>query len=429
MRHTFYHAALIRMGLVAYAYRPPARDERTFRGKGLLALSAPSLFVMRWQRVLRPDRDDPQVSAPLAIYRFGYDVMSGQVYVDARRDPECNTACWDVAIPRELRHVYAHVLDSARNQTAAALAKGLTQAAEFAARDGVQVPAAVDLPEFVLAFDPAAPPAFEDSPALRADAAAALGRPAREVAEGELRAFWAGQLLDIDAALVGVRQEYLARQDRPYAAHPVDGSAPPEGPGRPDECRGLWYYRDGRWNPLAQRPCQALARMDRVCGRLTRNPAFSCLRQEGLLPAGLPFPEFKADPDGWVQLARENLGTALATDPALADRLLGRMRAHLGKQAATRGTDDDYAVALDRPDLPLRLSFESRIGLARYHGAPGVAALTYRHAGGYVDLFSVRPKWASQVEPHARRPAGRNEHAGQTHQPARPGLARPGQAG
>jgi hypothetical protein len=88
LRHTFYHESLVRMGVAAYAYRPPVRGENSFQDTGLISLSAPSLFVMRWQRILRPDNADPQVSAPLMIYRFAFDVMAGQVYIDARRDPE-----------------------------------------------------------------------------------------------------------------------------------------------------------------------------------------------------------------------------------------------------------------------------------------------------------------------------------------------------
>jgi hypothetical protein len=420
LRHTFYHESLVRMGVAAYAYRPPVRGENSFQDTGLISLSAPSLFVMRWQRILRPDNADPQVSAPLMIYRFAFDVMSGQVYIDARRDPECCTACWDIAILRELRHIYPHVLDGARNQTAAAMAKNLTLAAEFVIRESAQIPAAVDLPEFWLAFDPAVPPTFEGSAVLLANAAAALDKPIWEVSQAELRSFWDSQLLDVGGSLIGVRQEYLARQDKPYTVHPVDGSSPPEGPGWPDECRGLWYYRDGRWNPMAQRAYRALVRMDRVCGRLTRNPAFTCLRREKILPESLGFPEFKADPDGWVQLARENLQKTLESDPGLAERLLDQMKSHLGKQAAARGTDDDYAVALDRPDLALRLSHESRIGLVRYHGIPSTDALTFRHDGGYIDLFTVRPKWTCQVEPYVSRPAERRSGYGhQAHQPAR----------
>lgn len=403
MRPSYMHDSLCELGVTAYAYRPPIRGENAFCDSGFLNLGAPSLFVMRWQRVIRPHDDDPQPAALLLIYRFAYDVATGQVYVDARRDPECNTACWDAAIPREYRDRYRHCLP-VRNVTAVRLATSLMQAAEQAARGAARIPATVELPEFFLAFDPATPPVFEDSPALRADAAADLDRPAAELTEAELRACWDRRL--VGDGFVGVRQEYLARQDVPYPAHPLDGSAPPTGPGRPGEHRGLWYFRDGRWSPLAQRPAQVLVRMDRVCGRAMRNPAFTVLRRQGMLPGILTYPEFARDPDGWVQLARERVQATVDLDPALADRLLADMRAALGG-ARDRADDDDLAVALDRPDRPIRLSRESRVGLVRYHGIPRADALTYRFAGGYVDLYSVKPQWIGHIEPARCDPHGR----------------------
>jgi hypothetical protein len=405
-------------GILAYAYRPATRDDDSFGGQTVTPLSAPSLFVMRWQHVQRPGVDEPQPSCVLAVMRFAYDAPSGRIFVDAKRDRDCNTAAWDLALPAELRSTFPQSLDPSRNKTAWRLAGIMSRAAEQVVREGEVLPSVPTMPEFLLAFSPQRPPVFEVSPALRADASAHLGVAPHKLTEADLRAYWDLKVETI-AGHVCVPQEYLARADSTYTLHPIDGSSPPNRCGAPDEWEGLWYYRNGRWYPAAQRPARVLARMDRVCGRRMRNPAFSVLKDHGLVPLELDYPTFMRDSAPHVLAIREAIATRIdGGESGLAQALIEAMRARLGK-ADDRATDDDVVGALENPDRSMTLSFESKVGLVAYRGRPSPESLTFQFRGGYTDLFTVRKLWADRFEPVDLHSRGRRRHGRQANPAAR----------
>jgi hypothetical protein len=405
--------------VLAYAYRPATRGDDSFAGQTVVPISAPSMFVMRWQWVSRAGAIGPQPSQVLSVMRFAYDSPSGRVFIDARRDRDCNTAAWDLALPVETRSTFPQGLDPARNRTAHRLADIMVREVERAVREDEALPGLPVLPEFLLAFNPQRPPVFEVSPTLRSDASIHLGLAPHKLTEDDLRAHWDRRLERI-AGYICVRQEYLSRADVPYSVNPIDGSSPPDRRGAPDEWSNFWYYRNGRWNPVAQRPARVLARMDKVCGRRMRNPAFSVLMAHGLVPEGLTYPAFMAgDVKASVAAIREAIASRIdGGEPELAQTLIAAMRARLGR-ADDRATDDDVVTALENPDQVMTLSCESRVGLVGYRGRPSPESLTFQFNGGYADLFTVRGVWAERFQPATTHSRGRKKYGHQANPAAR----------
>jgi len=396
-----------RQGLIAVAYRPGDRWDDSFDGRQLTPLTSPRMFVMQWQYSRWPSIVEPQRSAILKMYMFNFDPRSGRVYADAKRDPECNPAVYDCALPRNLWGACQHHLDPARNRTAADLAVAMSKEVDRVVQAGEPIPHQPVLPEFYLAF--ARPPRFERSPALRRETAAALGKPADHVTNAELEAYFWSRSFPVDDYTC-IPQRYLAHQGQ-YLVHPVDGSPRPEGAGTTEGWQGEWYFDDGRWNPLAQQCDWPLVDMTNVLGRPFRNPAFTVLRNMGVVPANLTYPQFMkgrgmADFQG-------TLTSAVDTDETIVDVLVAMMRDQLG-QIGELATDDDLKNALASPERPLRLSCVTGIWLARFTGLPRSEALSYRFDGCEVDLFTVKSAaWATRTAPvepqeslnHGRTPA------------------------
>jgi hypothetical protein len=392
------------MGLIALAYRPPNRSSDSFADHGLIPLTGATLFVMRWQHSLWPGGDKPQRSVILMAFKFAFDVHSSRVYVDAKRNAECNPAVYDCALPRNLWSACLHHLDPARNRTAVDLAIAMAKEGNRVIEAGEPVPHQPALPEFYLAFG--RPPVFERSTALRREASAALGKVADDVTDAELEAhFWSRSFQSDNYTCVP--QRYLAHQGL-YPVHPVDGSLRPDGEGKAGEWRGQWYFGDGRWNPAAQRADWPLAYMAGVLGRPYRNPAFTVLKANSFFPAELTYPQFMA---GEAMAGfQQRLTAAVDANGTVIDVLVAGMRKQLGGANAL-ATDDDLKNGLASPERPLSLSFATGIRLVRYTGLPRSEAFTWQFEGCDVDLFAAKSvAWAGRTAPVEVRPEGSLNH-------------------
>jgi hypothetical protein len=268
---------------------------------------------------------------------------------------------------------------------------------------------------------------------LKREASAAFGVAPEEIPDADLEEFFWAQTTE-SGSYVLVPQRYLARQGE-YPVHPVDGSPRPEGEGIPGHWQGLWYFGDGRWNPGAQRPDHVYADMSNVLGRPFRNPAFTVLKASNFFPAelfsvelfpeGMNYREFmkaaaqvltkearcKMTPEAvaaWVpdiiRDLHQRLSDALVANDTLIDVLLPQMRVLMGR-TGEMATDEDLAMALNRPDLPVNLSFAGNVGVVRC-SAPSRPASTWRLPGVHANLFVVKPWWADRVEPVTGRLEG-----------------------
>jgi hypothetical protein len=424
-------------GLIATAYRPRHRRKDTFIEDWLTPLSWPTMFVMRFQMTDRPDAKKPQRSVILLTLKFAFDVHSCNIYVDARTNPECSPAVFDLGLPRSTWDVYRHHLDPAQNRTAADLALTMFRETRRVVEAGEAIPFEPTMPNFYLAY--ARQPAFERSSVLLSEASLASGVPEANISDADLEAYFWEQSFTHEGYTC-VPQRYLARQEAEYPTHPVDGSPCPEGVGRPMEWRDRkWYYDANacRWIPAGQRPHHVFAHMGVALGRTFRNPAFTALRAcdffperlfpDSLYPEGFKYPDFMALPgidspepeEGQVGVGpiygpgglHDRLRAACRANGMTRDGLIKLMREMMGK-AGEMASDDDLAHALDLPHLPMTMTFATAVRVVRYCAPASDESLTYRMPGiDRLNLYATKPIWASRVEPAARQPARSQEHA------------------
>ena len=393
-------------GIAVTTFRPNNRRNDTFvrQEHWLPPVSAPTLFVERYQYTTMPGTDEPQWSVILHLLKFAYDVHSGLVYVDAKRNDVCNAAVYNCT----LRGDHRERLDPVSNKTAADLAVAMFREANRVLDAGEPIPHQPTLPDFYLSF--AQRPAFEKGPVVRREASATLGVAEDHIGDGELEEFFWSQCFEADGCLY-VPQRYLARQGGDYPVHPADGSPRPDGYGKPGQWKGLWYFGDGRWTPAAQRPQRVYAHMGNVLGRSFRNPAFTVLKANSFFPADLTYPQFMAAPD--VGSLHRVLTEAVDANGTVVELLTTAMRQAMGKNG-DMATDDDLMAALEAPHLPMTLTFASGVRVVRYSGPPRPEAMTWQLPGVYVNLFDAKQVWASRVEPAVPRLAGSHDHGAPT---------------
>jgi hypothetical protein len=361
------------------------------------------MFVMRWQRTMRPDAKTPQRSVILLTLKFAFDVHSGRVYVDAKQNEECSPAVFDCALPRSTWGACRHHLDPDQNKTAAHLAVMLAREANRVVEADEPIPHQPTLPEFYCAF--LQRPVFERGAVIKREASSALGKAIDDITDQELEDFFWAHSFEENGCIL-LPQRYFARQGD-YPVHPVDGSTRPDEAGSSGQWKGLWYFGDGRWNPGAQRPHRVYANMATVLGRPFRNPAFTVLRANSFFPADLSYPQFMAAPD-IANLDRQLLD-ALEANDTIIEVLVGMMRQELGRNSEM-ATDADIKAALDDPHLPMTLSHATGVRVVRYNIPPRPDALTWQFPGGHVDLYSTKRIWASRVVPAMGRPTGSFDH-------------------
>jgi hypothetical protein len=399
-------------GLIAVAFRPPNRLNNSFADHGFIPLSpGPTMFVMRWQYVL--DEEKLQRSVILQALKFCFNIQSGRIYADAKLNPECSAAAYDCALPRSRWSPGGHHLDPNRNKTAADLVIYMSREANRVIEAKEPIPHQPILPEFYLAFGRR--PTFERSDVLVREASDIIGKAPGDIPDAELEEFFWAQTFE-SGDYVLVPQRYLARQGE-YPVHPLDGSVRPEMAGEPGQWDGLWYFGDGRWNAAAQRPETVYVHMGTVLGRPFRNPAFTVLKASSFFPADMTYPQFMAIAEAQAKSTakdkvlpiiaglHQRLSDALAANSTVITLLVTEIENLMGR-TRDMATEEDLLRALDRPDLPMTLSFATGVRMVRYSGLPRPESLTWQVSGGHVDLYSVKEPWADKVAPAAGRPEG-----------------------
>ena len=446
----------LRSGLVALADRPRDRNSITFADDVLTPLSSITTFAMRFHMTDRPNAKKAQRSVILLALKWVFEPHSCNVYVDARTNPECSPAVYDLLLPRRMWGAYRHHLDPA-NKTAADLAITMFRETKRVVEAKETIPFEPRVPNIYLAYPVGREPVVERSAQLIYDLSKESGVPAEALTDEDLDAYfwkysfvenirepidWGRRTKDVPHRFVP--QRYLARQDSDYVIHPVDSSPCPKDAGQPDEWRGKWFYNAGeaRWIPSGQEPAYVYADMSNVIGRPFRNPAFSVLRAAAFFsediytpeeyPEGFKYGDFMKLPDidapepperddGTREPGigpiygpgglHDRLADAIKANPSTKAGLVNLMREMMGKTGTT-ASDDDIKWALDNPHRDMFLSCATTVRVVRYCAPAGDESMTWRLPGiDRLNLYATKPIWTPRAEPAAERPMGSQKHA------------------
>lgn len=396
------------VGTMSYAYRPNDKTSNAFHTDR----QPLGRFTMLAHRAQWREKADRLLRSNIvALFSFRYDRELGRVWVDARRDPGCNAAAWDIAIPRAAHQKGHHILSPDANPTGAMMSTLLYRAAVLAAESGGAVDVVPEFPEFLLAFPASAPPVPERTPttlhAVRIANPALAAAPDDAIPDEAVRAVVEG-LTVRDGAMLYVPQWLLGREVAHaswYASHPIDGTPRPEAPAADGERSGGWIMVDGCWLPAAQRPADVVADLSGVLGRET-TAAWEVLVAYGLLPP-MPHAEWAAGCDDaeWARFRDRTLPGFLA--PGASGVASPAVHAWRICACAPHVTDDVVRRAFDDVRRPAVVARESKVGTVALQGRPRSESMTYRHAAFEANLFDVRREWERQIRPASPAFVGR----------------------
>lgn len=411
----------------AVTYRPPDRRSDSFEGRLWLPLQSVLMFVMRRQWQIRRRRDDGQrievKSIPVAVYGFVVDKVTAAVHA-------VNQAAYDLGLPPSASGCPRYLACPAGPSdklTTCRTAVRLNDACRRRSRSGLRLAGVPELPAFWFGFQPSQLPTLEDSwhlrqrvlgrlyaqdsdlkslswdgllTKLRAEAAGAADVDAAVSARatGLLEAEWRALAYDHDGLVWWPQELFVHPADGQYARHPLSGTQPPTCEASPGQRLADWVYVDGRWLPQAQIPAAVAADMRPVVGNSYRNPAYSVLVDAGVL-GSVGYRDWLATFDAEAKAALQ-ARLAELDEPQVA-ALREAVRAAVADEAALPLSNADVDEALLNPEQELVNSAEARVQVIEMDGSPAIETMTYQLPSGTLDLYSVRPSWASHFEPPA----------------------------